>query len=842
MFVAVGPSLARSGSVRVRIKIALVRPDLPSLLFFLLLTCCSPLLCFVARHGQNYYRVQGHDVKEIQATEWLNVKPRMALFVLDDDDRAGGSAGARAGAGIGAGIGARHARKRRRVEERQQSYFSRPSDRGEGGGGGMRMSSSSSAAAVAGAEVIEVNDDDSDHEENSCEIVPAAAAGGVPAVGRTKESSCGTLPADAFRRTAAVGRTAAAGDRASGRSDSDGCNDCEAPVVTTEAAVPAGERPAEPNHRLSRGAAGGVRCEGSGGRWPRESPPQLLGADDEEAGASAGKTSRVAFGSDGNGELYEDDARRGWNSVTAQDRGKSAADIAVSKSFLRATDASREFCATAARLEGKPGLDASRRSFLAPLIWTPCITRGARGGDSGRGSGSAGGGTGRTPAEPSHEDLTAREDGPEIDEGDDDVQVVTTGQTGPGIGEGGGSSTASSSTPSVEGGGRAARKEHSGNGDGNREGSNGAPSAKGDFGAGAADATVAVAPASCLTSRSDEGRPSDYPVPAGAEIAARVAAVSARASPWWLDDQQQQQREVHHVDDDVSAGPPPASSSDNAAVKLAHPSGVSMPFMGPVRPPPRPSREAGKSPRLRFRRPIEQLRHFLTQESETKKSGRRPDGGGGTGDIGQQKIKRLSPWGRADPLSDLAPDHDGIDADGDEEWRPLCKERKSSPGVGGGVDVADRRRTRSSGSGVGGGGGAENAMEDLTGAEHGSPPEEASGGAGDRAWASRLRGGGGSREDETTLTTIRGINLQQDHFDRVVDSDGWLTSQVIFRIRFFFCMGRDWMAQCAAMQSVWFLKNTCVGADSAVKPGVDAHNACVAGPSEVLRTCRIRDD
>lgn len=79
------------------------------------------------------------------------------------------------------------------------------------------------------------------------------------------------------------------------------------------------------------------------------------------------------------------------------------------------------------------------------------------------------------------------------------------------------------------------------------------------------------------------------------------------------------------------------------------------------------------------------------------------------------------------------------------------------------------------------------AMEDLTGAEHGSPREGGRGAAASsgRGWASRLRDGGGSRGDEATLTTIRGINLRQDHFDRIVDSDGWLTSQVIFVVVLF---------------------------------------------------------
>lgn len=71
------------------------------------------------------------------------------------------------------------------------------------------------------------------------------------------------------------------------------------------------------------------------------------------------------------------------------------------------------------------------------------------------------------------------------------------------------------------------------------------------------------------------------------------------------------------------------------------------------------------------------------------------------------------------------------------------------------------------------------AMEDLTGADE---PEQ--GAARERipnGLVSRRRGEKG--EIEGTLTTIRGINLRQDHFERIVDSDGWLTSQVIFVFR-----------------------------------------------------------
>ncbi len=104
-----------------------------------------------------------------------------------------------------------------------------------------------------------------------------------------------------------------------------------------------------------------------------------------------------------------------------------------------------------------------------------------------------------------------------------------------------------------------------------------------------------------------------------------------------------------------------------------------------------------------------------------------------------------------------------------------------------GVRSSDRRGS-GSGSGRGGSSGSgsgdgrlgilrsrpEKVIEDLTGAD--DVWEEMGDGKG--VVGGRSSNSMGGAHGDATLTTIRGINLQREHFDRIVDSDGWLTSQV----------------------------------------------------------------
>ncbi|CAM9518324.1 unnamed protein product [Pylaiella littoralis] len=280
------------------------------------------------------------------------------------------------------------------------------------------------------------------------------------------------------------------------------------------------------------------------------------------------------------------------------------------------------------------------------------------------------------------------------------------------------------------------------------------------------------------------------------------------------------EREVHDVDDDAtSASPSPPSPVTSKG--MLHPSGVAMPFIGPARPPepkpkvlpPRPQppglRETSDdSPWLKpISRPASNvgtagnrstLRRRLEGRSSTagaagafRMSGR--GGGGGIGAAknvdGQKTI--FSPWEAREPSSSSSGGGGGGGGGDsrpgkqeDEEWRrPRGK----------GVAAAGAARGGPTGGSYGSSGGGRQlglrsrgkVTEDLTGADEslqGINSREASwggAGAGGRCSSGLPSRSSRSMPNDATLTTIRGINLQQDHFDRIVDSDGWLTSQII---------------------------------------------------------------
>lgn len=119
-----------------------------------------------------------------------------------------------------------------------------------------------------------------------------------------------------------------------------------------------------------------------------------------------------------------------------------------------------------------------------------------------------------------------------------------------------------------------------------------------------------------------------------------------------------------------------------------------------------------------------------------------------------------------------------VEVEVDEEWMPSGDGARVD--VWGGSTTRSKRRKSCGALGLTvGGDKGRHAMEDLTGADE--PEQAASRERIPTALTSRPRGGQG--EIEGTLTTIRGINLRQDHFERIVDSDGWLTSQVIPAVR-----------------------------------------------------------
>ncbi|CAM9487116.1 unnamed protein product [Ectocarpus fasciculatus] len=281
--------------------------------------------------------------------------------------------------------------------------------------------------------------------------------------------------------------------------------------------------------------------------------------------------------------------------------------------------------------------------------------------------------------------------------------------------------------------------------------------------------------------------------------------------------------EVHDVDDDVD---PPKEDDAPASKGKRHPSGVPMPFIGPARPPPAAAAAAGRALPRRpkpLNLPQEEQRRFssysqspwLTSKakprSESNQDIRRnfsdgsfPNGGGRRlgGSSGQSGSDATSRGGSSGSWSGLG----GGAAKGSggqntilsswEKKRSSSSHNGTSSGGGRGNSSGDEAEWRPPGKGAaaaaaaaaaGGGGGRAGlrsssrggkVLEDLTGADEvwedmGALKSVGVGGGGS---AASVAGGG---LGEGTLTTIRGINLQQDHFDRIVDSDGWLTSQII---------------------------------------------------------------
>ncbi|CAN0045433.1 unnamed protein product [Ectocarpus sp. 4 AP-2014] len=280
--------------------------------------------------------------------------------------------------------------------------------------------------------------------------------------------------------------------------------------------------------------------------------------------------------------------------------------------------------------------------------------------------------------------------------------------------------------------------------------------------------------------------------------------------------------EVHNVDDEVD---PRKEDEASASKGKRHPSGVPMPFIGPARPPPAAAAAAAAGRALPPRpKPLhlpqgEQRRSssysqspWLTSRTKPRSEsnnqdirrnfvgGAFPNGGGrrlggsswkggsgassrgggsgsgavlgggaAKGSCGQKTI--LSSWEKKPASSS----HNGAgsggsgggNSSGDEaEWRPPGKAAAAAAGGGG-----SREGLRSSSR-------EGKVLEDLTGADEvwEDMGDVKSAGVGGGGSASSVAGGGLGDE---TLRTIRGINLQQDHFERIVDSDGWLTSQII---------------------------------------------------------------
>lgn len=761
-------------------------------------------VCRMDRDGQNYYRVEGHDVKHIQLREWMAAKPSLALFTRQHPGDLGGAGGGIPSfpevAGVGAGAG-RHPKKRRRDVNGHEQGWGRESARG----GGRSALPPRPPPLPPPLEVIEVNDDD-------------CGTGG----GNSGEVS--GLYLDAVR----------GGARAS---------HSEMTAVGTGTS--------------GGGCTGGGGGASAGARVPLD---DALGVDVEECSEASESERGSSVGVTAGGSCGRSGAEKkgAWGNAASDgaERSRDNEERLVPNSYLdtaASAHSSRGLRATDGGANRKAAGDGPRR-FASPPAVSLSSPFERRGGSWGVGAGEKGGGVVSFQAEekapsqpgasnkgappPSHEDLTLGDCDSfmNIDD-DDDVQLVTAGARASSS-----SSSGSVAAPSPSKGARevadpgdvgdaadavakrryafaradnragsvaivaAAAVAAPGNSSSGSRGrgssagsgapgprsaaersSNPSPIASGSNGGGGGDGTgsagmtaddvaafiiSAVAVSTDLMSRRT-------PEAAGAtspELSLRrTLGVGARSPPG--------DRPIHEVDDDEEGGDdgdadPPPPSADRGK---KHPLGVPMPFIGPAPPP--PTKKEKKAAPQQPSRVDSQIKEYKTLAGQRHEEAQRDGASSGRGSR-PGKSKLAPAGGRASALGRLA--RDKADPDGNLEWKPSGR----GASVGAVVDGPVRRSSRKIGAAGGAGGSSgmgprcgEQKMEDLTGAD-GPWQKLADRKDGAGSASSRLRAG--EAREEATLMTIRGIHLGQDHFHRIVEADGWLTSQVIF---FFFFRG-----------------------------------------------------
>lgn len=697
-------------------------PRAPQCLTLRLFTPATP---HIYSEGNNYYKVEGSSVKVITKNEWQNTQPCLALFSRNGASGRGLSSFANGGS-------AKAGKKRRREENGNGQYSASSS-------GGSR------ARSAAAAEVIELDDDDTDGGDAK---VPAGGGGR----GKDAGSSC---------------------QNGSSSSVSNGGHEPSSPGVVSENGAAASG--------LKGGGEGKTECDGAGleRKVGRTTAPDAKGNDNEGG-------------------------RSGSSSAGVPDTEPSTITGVIKRIFTRRPDEPgwlRRANTTVRKGESPAGRDggpgpaesggassASRR----PLPHGDLDTE-ARGGGS------------KTVGE--EENKKSRTDG----DGDsmhveDDVQLVTKECRSRFFRDAGApqESAAVSLSPPLP------------------------PRKAAAAAAASAAAASGGAPAGWLSPR--HRPPGSPPIRVPERADGGVAAAAAGSTVVGGSDaclsrkeaastEPPELPEVHDVDDEVD---PQKEEEVPASKGKRHPSDVAMPFIGPARPPPAAAAGRALPPRpkpLHLRQDEQRgssssysqspwLTSRTKPRSESNQDIRRNFGGaafpnsggrrlgGSSGKSGLGATSRVGSGGSASGLGGGAAKgsggqntilsswekkrssstHGGArrgggNSSGDEaEWKPPGKGAAASAGGGGGGWGGGRGGLRSSSRGG-------KVLEDLTGADEvwEDMGDLKSAGVGGGGSASSVTGGG---LGDATVKTIRGINLQRDHFERIVDSDGWLTSQV----------------------------------------------------------------
>eukprot|EP00752_Nemacystus_decipiens_P014321 g12740.t1 len=733
------------------------------------------------RDGRDYFRVEGDSVKVIAQKDWVSAQPCLALFNFQGapGDNSPRSRSPRGGTGLPSFTfngGGQAGRKR----QRQQMGHGQLS-------GGSGNSSSARGAFAAAAEVIEVDDDDSDRGGGDTSQ-PGAGSGG----GGGGDADDGDPPTSnsSGGGTGVSGEVGAAANWSSGKGKRESRH---------------GEREAKARPQPRRQAIDVDDSNACKGVILADKPPESAAADDGgRSGARAGvarsaplpaapataspamrkHTARDggSWGVSSSGMTATSFLRQNQEAPWERDRKDnpvwppripSFSDEWPRDSWMGQDGSPSEAGASAGAADsarsGSGSGSRSRSPSLASATTASSARQRSRYFDNPDGAAPAGG--------RAHADSTAKaqadsrmdvDDGDDDeDDDDDDVQLVESKQRNLG---------------------------REGEEEGRRRGFavSSPDSSAADAGAGASSigssCTVSIGPPA--------KRASDSPRQHDPERGARSNVSGGSLDP-------SHDCEVHDVDDDAPpTSPTPAAMSNGKK----HPSGVAMPFVGPARPPPKnsgggfigPAPPSQSQPGGRWfkRNKDEEARRKAVAAARANRGPRKAGGGGSSSGAGGQSTIPSS-WEKTGASTNGSGGRNGSSngSNGSSfgkqaQWRPPGNGAAfMGAGGGGGGGGGGGYRLGDGGSGSGGGGSSsnrlgrlrsrgENVTEDLTGAEDSWQKLEDFEDAGvGRKWSSGDAGrpGGG----DATLTTIRGINLQHDHFDRILDSDGWLTSQII---------------------------------------------------------------
>lgn len=679
--------------------------------------------CHACREGQNYYRVEGHDVKKVQANEWMKVRPRLALFTLQSPSDAGAS-GTTAPSAYNHSFGSRFEKKRRRGGDGHTWSTNRPRD------------ASTAATATAKAEVIEVDSGEED--------APSPRSGGF-------------------------------GDHHSSSGGRSGGGDWDGPGrhLDTPTVLGRSEK-RDPGVR----AGGSIRIVSE-----RQTDGLEVGGSKITVGANAALSER--------GSRRDPYAAAAGTGVAPR-RGKATrTEIGASNSFL-GDSAAVGLLQGSDAVSGKP--DRKRSPGMA-WPYTPPVEEWRQNWmQYGASSSSSSVAAGKSPtrgissgnpdrASSDHEGVSSGVNVMQMEDDDDDEVQLVTSQTRRGD-EGGVSPSPSRTTGVVVG-------DRRGGSDGAvdwKHGQKDTRSERNFCGASVTDAASACSPGALSENRSSDPPPLldlENGGRGAVDVAIVAAAADSNTSPFAVSSDARSQRPADAPGTYAPPPPPPSSlrhsrdgrpqSSECEVHDVEGASSTLPPWAEGTRSGYNDVHLLPLDEHLRqvqvdscTERELERHREasFRGHNAGSDGSGGRSGGGhGGSSALRRQKQTSLL-WGNRSRARTLLAPADAYDSEerrkqrsGKESVAAAAVDGKRKAGGEGASLCSDR---------------VESTLEDLTRAE--GSPQDTTDGKGDGWEVSRQKDLG----DGETLATIRGINLQQNHFYRIMDGDGWLTSQVRF--------------------------------------------------------------